>query len=415
MKSKPRIARPAPLLTIAIAFMMVVLSACGTPAPATMTATISSPDATTLLTVSKSISIEGKVSGAGLKSVDVFVDGAKFTSVDTPGQNNEFAVSVPWTPDKIGAHVVQLKGLDDKGAVLVTSDAVFVTVVAAGPTAAPAAATPTLAPTIGPTTAPVATGSAITASTQTTTTGTAIAPASSSGPTVSVKEGDYVNVRSGPATGFDKVGTLDRGQSIAIKGKNTDGTWWQISFPTASGGVGWVFGAVVTTVGDTGNIPSVASPATPTPAPTDVVVATPVPPTPVPAPTSNMPPSALLPYSQAMRFSPRDDIGDVPLGYKGEGKTTNIVWEVNGAKSLELEITSDVGSGIFQNCPAGDLGTVSPGDAVNRRIPLPVPSGSYQLTIAGKGYYVVKIDVVKADGSTTFIPRNVIVDCYKTQ
>ena len=79
------------------------------------------------------------------------------------------------------------------------------------------------------------------------------------------------------------------------------------------------------------------------------------------------------------------------------------------------EVSNVVGSGIFQNCPAGNLSSITPNNATVGRIQLPVPSGSYQLNIDGKGYYVVKIYVVKADGSTTYIPRYVIVDCYKTQ
>jgi hypothetical protein len=122
-----------------------------------------------------------------------------------------------------------------------------------------------------------------------------------------------------------------------------------------------------------------------------------------------------LPYSQKMYFTPRDNIGDVPLGYNGEGKSTTLVWEVNGAKSLELEITAAAGSGIFQNCPVGNLASISPNTAVGKRMPLAVPSGNYQLSIPDKGYYIATIHLVKADGSVTYIPRNIIVDCYKTQ
>jgi hypothetical protein len=119
------------------------------------------------------------------------------------------------------------------------------------------------------------------------------------------------------------------------------------------------------------------------------------------------------PYSQVVRFVPRDNIGDVPLGYGGEAKSSLLVWEVNGAKSLELEITAMHVGGIFQNCPAGDLASVSPQDAVGRRKPLAVPSGSYPFSITGAGYYLFTIYVTKTDGSTTSIPRNVIVDCYR--
>ncbi|MCL4507372.1 MAG: SH3 domain-containing protein [Chloroflexi bacterium] len=396
-------ARAAQALAVAMALLLLVLPACGG-APAALSASISAPDAASALQVSQAVTITGKASGSGMKAVDVYVDGVKFATVDKPAQNNDFVISVPWTPDKVGAHVIQLKGLNDKGEVLVASDAVFVTVQASAAAAAQTQAT--AAPTAAPATATVAI---------TPTVSQPAATATPQGPTASVKEGDFVNVRKGPAIAYDKVGTLDRGQTAAIRGKNSDGTWWQITFPAGPDGLGWVFGNLVTVVGDTSQLAVASAPPLPKAVPTDASAATAVAPTAVPAPTSSLPPSALLPYSQVMRFSPRDTIGDVPLGYQGEGKTTSLVWEVNGAKSLELEITAVAGSGIFAQCPAGNLSTITPNDAAGKRIPLTVPSGQYQVNIDGKGYYLFTIYVVRADGSTTTIPRNVIVDCYKTQ
>ncbi|MCS7062159.1 MAG: hypothetical protein RMN25_13485, partial [Anaerolineae bacterium] len=114
-----------------------------------------------------------------------------------------------------------------------------------------------------------------------------------------------------------------------------------------------------------------------------------------------------------MRFSPRDDIGDVPLGHDGP-KSSTLVWEVNGAKKLELEIVVKPGPGTYSACPAGDLNSVrAAGFTPGQRVPLSVPSGSFPFTIEGNGYYEFIIHVVKADNSTTFIPRAVIVGCYK--
>jgi len=114
-----------------------------------------------------------------------------------------------------------------------------------------------------------------------------------------------------------------------------------------------------------------------------------------------------------MRFEPRDDIGDVPLGYN-ESKSSSLAWTVNGAKQLDLEITATQGPGIFSNCPAGNLGSIAAaGFTPGQRVPLSVPSGRFPFTINDKGYYLFTIHVVKADGSTTTIPRNVIVDCFK--
>ena len=118
-----------------------------------------------------------------------------------------------------------------------------------------------------------------------------------------------------------------------------------------------------------------------------------------------------------MRFSVnttnRDDIGDVPLGYNGEGKSAKLLYKIEGARSAELQITTGDGSGIYENCKAGNLGTVSLQDAVNKRMSLTMPEGSIPFSIEGGGYYLFTIFVVKADGSQTTIPRIVIVDCYK--
>src|SRR5581483_7153111 len=48
-----------------------------------------------------------------------------------------------------------------------------------------------------------------------------------------------VNVRSGPGTNFSIVGKLQQGESAPLKGKSSDGTWWQIAFPTEQER-GWV-------------------------------------------------------------------------------------------------------------------------------------------------------------------------------
>ncbi|MDL1894737.1 hypothetical protein FBQ82_00545 [Anaerolineae bacterium CFX7] len=65
--------------------------------------------------------------------------------------------------------------------------------------------------------------------------------------TVTAKQN--VNVRSGPGTNFSVVGKLQQGESAPLKGKSSDGTWWQIAFPTEQER-SWV-AAQFTTVSDT--------------------------------------------------------------------------------------------------------------------------------------------------------------------
>ncbi|MCL5999226.1 MAG: SH3 domain-containing protein [Chloroflexi bacterium] len=76
-------------------------------------------------------------------------------------------------------------------------------------------------------------------------------PAMANVPFVSVKEGnDFVNVRSGPGTNYDLLGTLNAGQTALVKGKSEDITWWQIEYANGPNGVGWVFGDLVVFTGD---------------------------------------------------------------------------------------------------------------------------------------------------------------------
>lgn len=75
-----------------------------------------------------------------------------------------------------------------------------------------------------------------------------------------------VNVRSGPGTVYDTVGSLPAGGTAAVAGKNSDGTWWYISFPGGAGGYAWVSGSVVTATCIPASLVVVAAPPTPLPA-----------------------------------------------------------------------------------------------------------------------------------------------------
>lgn len=94
-----------------------------------------------------------------------------------------------------------------------------------------------------------------------------------------VRTESAMNVRSGPGTNYTIVGALNAGDVARITGKNEAGDWWQISF---AGAVGWVYGPLVTTSGETGGVTIAAAPPPP---PTAVPpTAAPVEPTSTPAP-----------------------------------------------------------------------------------------------------------------------------------
>jgi uncharacterized protein YraI len=81
-----------------------------------------------------------------------------------------------------------------------------------------------------------------------------------------------VNVRSGPGTDFDSLGTLNPKDVLPLLGKDSSGTWLQIEYPNGPGGKGWISARYVQTSGE-GSLPIVAEngqavgTGTPTPVP----------------------------------------------------------------------------------------------------------------------------------------------------
>jgi uncharacterized protein YgiM (DUF1202 family) len=57
----------------------------------------------------------------------------------------------------------------------------------------------------------------------------------------------HLNVRSGPGTNFDTLGTLDPNQTVSLTGKNTTASWFQINYPAGPAGHGWVTAQYVQT------------------------------------------------------------------------------------------------------------------------------------------------------------------------
>lgn len=97
-----------------------------------------------------------------------------------------------------------------------------------------------------------------------------------------VRTASAMNVRGGPGTNYAVVGALNAGDVARITGKNEAGDWWQISF--GGGAVGWVYGPLVTTSGETGGVAIAAAPPPPPTAVPAPVVAAPAEPTAAPAP-----------------------------------------------------------------------------------------------------------------------------------
>ena len=91
--------------------VLLILSACSPATPAVPPAAIiTAPDPATALAAGKPTQISGKVSGSNVKSVDVFVNGNKYATVNQTITPNEFQVSVPWTQNKAGCKLCKLRG-----------------------------------------------------------------------------------------------------------------------------------------------------------------------------------------------------------------------------------------------------------------------------------------------------------------
>ena len=95
-----------------------------------------------------------------------------------------------------------------------------------------------------------------------------------------------LNIRSGPGTGFNSLGTLNPQDVVSLTGKDANGAWLQIDFPAGAAGKGWVNAAFVQAQ-DVDKLPIVtgAGEVVGTGTPAD----TPLPPSPtvVPAPMDN--------------------------------------------------------------------------------------------------------------------------------
>jgi hypothetical protein len=74
------------------------------------------------------------------------------------------------------------------------------------------------------------------------------------------------NVRKGPGTVYDVVGTLTTGGTAGLAGKSSDGTWWYIDFPAGEGGHAWISASLVTPSCVPSAVAIIAAPPTPLPA-----------------------------------------------------------------------------------------------------------------------------------------------------
>ena len=196
------------------------------------------------------------------------------------------------------------------------------------------------------------------------------------GPLATIQQ--QINVRSGPGTGFNSLGTLNPQDVVRLTGKDSNGAWLQIDFPAGPEGRGWLNAAFVQAQG-VEDLPIIteAGVIVGTGTPTDI------PPTPtvtaVPAQQDNDSPANPV---VSVSFEP---IGTRALIYQGdvsapEGDPADWIQFLPSGERVSLEI-SCTGSGdiriellqnqkVFEQSTCGTRQTVSvtPGQPVQIHI-----------------------------------------------
>jgi uncharacterized protein YraI len=221
----------------------LALSACSS-APKPTEIKITEPVSNTEVRVGQSVVIQGNATGEAIARVDVIVDGVVYATLPGPAAGvPAFPVKdVPWTATAASNHAIVLKAYGPKptdgseAKLLGQSEPVIIVAKAAvvPPTPTPPKPTAAAIPTQAPQTQPVTSTNA--------TTNTSTLPATPVNQTAGNAPGlvvtnEFVNVRKGPGVGYEKIGELKQNENAAVKGRNSDSTWFQIAFQN---GVGWV-------------------------------------------------------------------------------------------------------------------------------------------------------------------------------
>lgn len=94
---------------------------------------------------------------------------------------------------------------------------------------------------------------------------TATPTATPEGPLVQITfDNETVNVRSGPGTDYELIGTIPGGTIITAYGKSAASLWVQVYFQGGEGDRGWVYAPLLIFI-TSGEVPILEPPSTPTP------------------------------------------------------------------------------------------------------------------------------------------------------
>lgn len=244
------------------------------------------------LVVGQVVSIQAiAVDTTGVARVDVQVDGQPLASLPATPAQSTFIATQTWTPAIPGSHVIQAQAVnvDNLPGEMVSLIVQVGEAVSETPPEPAVEEVLQVEPVLsdvdvieastGDTVEPVA-PAAVTDS-----------PPASQLPAIIALTN--LNVRTGPGLEYPAIGQLLADESALVTGRNPEGTWFEIIYPTNSNARGWV-SASETYVKhiNTGVVPVTAVPLPPTPTATALPpTATPVPPTATPTSTP-LPPTA---------------------------------------------------------------------------------------------------------------------------
>jgi uncharacterized protein YraI len=211
-----------------------------------------------------------------------------------------------------------------------------------------------------------------------------------------------INIRSGPGTDYDGIGTLNAGDVVGLAGKDADGAWLQVLFPAGPEGRGWVNAAFMRADGveglpivtEAGAVVGTGTPAPAAPAPTS---------TRVPAfqdgdsaqqPGANVTLSAggtrALIYTSDLS-APQGDAQDW-IGFQSAGSAVSFSLTCEGNGTLGVEVLQSGGAPVPSgpSCGARDL----------------------IVTLAGGQPYLVHLQAAPAEGELQYIRYSLTIEAW---
>lgn len=169
-----------------------------------------------------------------------------------------------------------------------------------------------------------------------------------------------VNIRSGPGTNYQVIGSLNANAPVQVIGRNQDASWWQIEI--TNGSIGWVASSVVS-ASNTDSIPTVEAPPPPVAAaPAAIAV----------QPAADAPPAPEKPKYQ---FEPTGWYDD---GNAGLTRFLGDIKDVNGNPVNGVFVQAKCGNFSAISFPSGPVGWGPFNESADW------PAGFYDLTVDTK-------------------------------